>query len=105
MTCDGCGNKGAIRLRFTGRGECSCDHCGGLGALHVPDVYFKEPYYDYNLAHPNRPWEAKRGAWVSSRRHKAALLAEQGLVEKGDKRGGMRLEDRFLQQRAREQGF
>lgn len=105
MICDGCGNDAARRIRYTRHGE-TCDVCGGLPAdVGAPDVYFRKPYLDPNLAHPDRPNESRQGGvWVTSKRHKAALLAEQNLVERGDKRGGARNEDKFLQQRAREQG-
>ena len=102
MKCDGCGNGAARRIRYNRHGE-TCDGCGGLStAVGCPDVYFRQPYLDPNLAHPDRPHEAN-GVWVTSRRHKAALMAEQNLVERGDKRGGARNEDKFLQRKAREQ--
>lgn len=101
MRCDGCGNDRARRIRYSAQGEV-CDECGGLGSVWIPDVSFTRPYLDPNLPHPDRPWEAD-GVWVESRQHKARLLAEQNLVEKGDKRGGMRNEDKFLQRRAKEQ--
>lgn len=105
MTCDGCGNKAAVRIHVDRFGE-SCNACGTVSvSVGAPDVYFKEPYRDPHLVHPDRPNEVKAGGvWVTSKRHKAALMAEQNLVERGDKRGGARIEDRFLQQRAREQG-
>ena len=103
MKCDGCGNENAYRLKMRSD-SCMCDKCGGLTSSFVPDIYFKEPYLDPNLAHPNRPWE-KNGVWVRSRAHKAALMKEQGLREAGDRKHGARIEDKSLQRRMRDNGW
>lgn len=101
MQCNGCGNKTAYKIKRTSFIE-NCNRCGNLASTWVPDVYFKGPYLDPNLAHPHRPNEIN-GVWIRSRRHKALLLAEQNLIEKGDKYHGTRNEDRFLQKRIRDQ--
>ena len=105
MKCDNCGNETAQRLRYSAAAGMKCDDCGRLtSGVGCPDVYFRQPYLDPNLAHPDRPHEvAQGGVWVTSRRHKAALLAEQNLVERGDKRRGARNEDKILERRVREQ--
>lgn len=97
MICTNCGNKKAIRQRFWQGGEC-CDRCGGLGNLRVPDVYFPGPYVDPNLGHPDRPHE-RDGVLVTSKQHKARLMKEQGLTEKGDRRGGAINFDKSLHKR------
>lgn len=88
MLCNNCGNDCAYRLRIHGGSE-SCDRCGALSTLSVPDVYFPGPYLDPNLAHPSRPHE-KDGVWVTSRSHKAQLMREQNIHEVGDKHHGSR---------------
>jgi len=90
-------------MRFTADGE-SCDRCGNLGNVNVPDVYFRAPYLDPNLPHPNRPWE-KDGVWVESKQHKARLMAEQGLVERGDRRHGHRPLDKHINARWKDMGI
>ena len=82
----------------------SCDRCGDLRHLVIPDVSFTGPYLDPNLAHPDRPWE-KDGVWVESKRHKARLMTEQNLREVGDKKHGARNFDPALARRWKEQGF
>ena len=104
MRCNGCGNEHAYRVRIFGLGLEECDRCGGLGNVHVPDVYFKEPYWDPNLAHPQRPWECKRGVYVESKAHKMRLMREQDLRECGDRVHGARVEDKARLRMAREQG-
>ena len=88
MTCGNCGNKNAYAVRINGGGQ-SCDECGTFRNRGVPDVYFRQPYLDPNLPHPNRPHE-KDGVWVRSKQHKRELLNEQKLVERGDRRHGAR---------------
>ena len=88
MECNRCGNPAAYAMRFTASGE-SCNQCGGFTPRGSPDCYFREPYLDPNLPHPNRPAE-KDGVWVTSKRHKQQLLNEQGLYEKGDRKHGAR---------------
>lgn len=115
MTCNGCGNEAAHRVRVRPVREPgddknmpvlseSCDRCAGLRNLDFPDVSFTEPYMDPNLAHPDRPWEVD-GVWIESKRHKAMLMKEQDLREIGDRKGGARNFDPALAERAREQGF
>jgi len=89
MICIGCGNRRAYTLKINSTGS-HCDRCGTFRARGSPDVYFRQPYLDPNLPHPNRPHE-KDGVWVRSKQHKQALLNEQKLVERGDKRHGARL--------------
>lgn len=105
MVCDGCQNPDAYRIRASAYGEC-CDKCGNLsiGDASLPDVFFQGPYVDPNLAHPDRPWE-KDGVLVTSRRHKAQLMAEQNLREAGDRKGGARNYDATRARIERERGF
>ena len=69
----------------------------------MPSLYFRQPYLDPNLAHPDRPWE-KDGVLVTSKRHKAALMREQGLVEAGDRKHGARNFDKSMARSAKDQG-
>lgn len=92
MTCNGCGNQQARVWRRYEGGQEACDACGGLGSVYVPDVFFKSPYLDENLGNPKRDAKEKNGVWVESRRHKAQLMAEQGLREAGDRVRGARNE-------------
>lgn len=103
MECRGCGNSEAWRTRTRGDGFEVCDACGGLGAMSLPDVYFRGPYIDPNLAHPDRPGE-KDGVLVTSREHKLALMKEQNLYERGDRIHGCSGTDKALVRRAKEQG-
>lgn len=115
MKCNGCGRPDAVRVKIYGDGVEICDakDCGNLsiGEACVPDVWFPGPYIDPNLAHPKRPWEIQKvvgggdGVLVTSKRHKARLLREQGLHEAGDRRRGMRREDKAAMKRAVAQGF
>ena len=88
MTCDNCQNTSAVAMKFWD-GGCCCDKCGGFTGRGVPDVFFRKPYLDPNLAHADRPWESK-GVWVESKQHKKRLMAEQGLFEAGDRVRGAR---------------
>ena len=101
MECNGCGNADAYRLNFSNAGT-FCNICSNIGSVRFSDVYFKEPYLDPNLVHPNRPHE-KNGVWVTSRSHNAALMKEQGLREAGDAKHGNRNFDAALARRVREQ--
>ena len=89
MTCKGCGNQSAYRVRYSTSGEC-CNSCGGLGNMNIADCYFRKPYFDENLGNPKRDAREKNGVWVESKSHKAALMAEQGLREAGDRVRGAR---------------
>jgi hypothetical protein len=90
MICS-CGNEDASKVRIVygedgGRIEC-CDKCGQLDNSGCePDVFFREPYFDEHLGNKVHP----HGQWVFSKRHKARLLKEQGLVESGDRIHGSR---------------
>lgn len=86
MVCGGCGNeKARITKTFaleSGLVEyCDLSNCGGLKAPYVPDVFFPGPHFSENLGDENHP----NGIFVESKRHKARLLAAQGLREDGDR--------------------
>ena len=111
MTCEGCGNAEAWRIQAVvdaRTGErfevCNSAECGQLGNLDVPDVYFRKPYNDPNLVN-HMDVKNKNGVWVESKRHKAMLMREKGVVEAGDKSGGGRVYDRKMAQGAKKQGF
>lgn len=53
----------------------------------IPDVYFKEPYFDPHLAHPEN---SQTGTFIRSKAHKAQVMKELGISEKGDRRHGAR---------------
>lgn len=101
MTCDGCGNENAYRMRFSSYG-CTCNRCGDV-RVYNPDVYFKGEYLDRNLVDPYKP-EQKDGVWISSRAQKARIMEQLKVREAGDKRHGMRLEDKHSQRREQERG-
>lgn len=89
MICRGCGNKRAAILKVYYEDQkrvelCDDFACGNLRSPLIPDVYFREPYFDPNLANEKNP----QGVQVESRRHKAHLLREQGLKEGGDRYHG-----------------
>lgn len=88
MQCNNCGNEHAYRMRVSAGGE-SCDRCGSLASVAVPDVYFRGPYLDPNLANASRPSE-KDGVWITSKAHKARIMKEQNLREVGDRQHGSR---------------
>ena len=102
MICKGCNNERAFRWRKYEDGTECCDACGNISVASLPDVYFREPYLDPNLANPKRANEMN-GVWVESKRHKARLMAEQGLREAGDKRHGARLFDPASARRVKSQ--
>ena len=86
MTCDGCGNTEATATRtyLTASGlveVCNSSDCGDFKPRGMPDVFFSQPYHDENLADSSHPF----GQEVLSKRHKATLLASQGLREDGDR--------------------
>lgn len=103
MVCDACGNPEARRLRYRLSGGQCCDRCGSLSNYSVPDVYFAGPYRDPNLVDVRKP-QHRDGTWIESRRQKADLMARLGVMEAGDKRHGMRLEDRHAIKREQERG-
>ena len=90
MMCRGCGNQKAYVLRSLHENGVLvefCNLCASEKPVSLPDVYFREPYHDENLGdHKKSP----DGVWVTSKRHKSQLMAEQGLREAGDRRHGAR---------------
>ena len=78
-----------------------CDSCGGLASVSIPDVYFKQPYRDPHLIDVTKP-EQKNGVLIESRSQKAAIMKQLGVREAGDRKGGCRLEDKFMQRREAE---
>lgn len=84
MTCN-CGNTEAHRLSYSIGGKETCDKCGNIGTFRFSDVYFKGPYFDTNLAHDKK---APLGQMVRTREHKAAIMRELGVTERGDRRHG-----------------
>ena len=79
MTCNGCGNDEAYRIRMFMSGEV-CDRCGDIGGLWVPDVYFDDkPVWTL----PN--WPDGKERTFSSKRDKAVYLRSMGFSETGDK--------------------
>lgn len=75
-------------MSFSLSGAASCNACGpSSSAFKFSDVYFKEPYFDPHIAHPE---SSPRGNQIRSREHKAILMKEFGLKEKGDKVHGAR---------------
>lgn len=85
MECDSCGNKEARVLKYRSSGL-NCDKCGS-GKVDVPDVYFKKPYFDEHIAHPDK---FPHGMEITSRRHKSEMMKRLGLRESGDKFHGAR---------------
>lgn len=96
MKCNNCGNTKATRWHSkwqNGQMSETCDKCSDLGYITRPDVYFREPYLDPNLAKPYSRIE-KDGVWVTSKSHKARLMKEQGLRELGASVHGGRIFDK-----------
>lgn len=87
MVCNSCGNKEAYRVSYSASGE-SCDGCGNLGMMKFSDVYFNKEYFDPHIAHDTK---APYGTHIKSRQHKADVMREYGLTEKGDKVHGARI--------------
>jgi hypothetical protein len=84
MICEGCANDHAsvlnVRYQKDGRKICSCNRCGA-SLPYVADVYFKEPYWDENLATEDHP-----GAkFIASRGDKKFWLDKCKLREAGDR--------------------
>lgn len=103
VLCDSCGNDAAYRLSFSEYGVC-CDRCGRLGNASQPDVFFNGPYRDPHLIDPCNRDEIKNGRLITSKREKAEIMKKLGVHEVGDRRGGMRLEDKFMQRLEKEKG-
>lgn len=88
MECNGCGNKDAHRVSYSSSGE-TCNACGSSGTFRFSDVFFKEPYFDSHIAHPEK---APFGTQIRSREHKASMMREYGLKEAGDRKHGTRVQ-------------
>ena len=87
MLCENCGTSEASRVSYSSSGACSCDRCGKLPGFKFSDVFFKGSYFDPNIADPAKsPW----GNHIRSREHKASLMRELGIRERGDKYHGSR---------------
>lgn len=106
MRCDGCGNEDAWAVHpkkesFTGKIYEECNRCFDPSIPQVPDVYFREPYWDPNLCDYDDPsYDKDRGTFVRSRDHKAYLLKKLNLREDGDRKGGSRAFDPSYHRRA-----
>jgi len=94
MKCDGCGNENATRIRtyFDDNKQMKeiCDKCGVVSNTASPDVYFRDAYFDGNLGDGKHPY----GQWITSKTHKAKIMREQGVSERGDRIRGARTEYR-----------
>jgi len=86
MKCDSCGNKYASRLHYSSA-SCHCEKCGKLPSFKFSDVYFKQPYFDEHIADADK---TPHGTYIQSREHKASMMKQYGLNERGDKRHGSR---------------
>ena len=82
----------------------TCDLCADLDHLTRPDVYFRKPYLDPNLAKPYSRIE-KDGVWITSKSHKARLMKEQGLRELGAPVHGGRIFDKHSAQQMKRMGY
>ena len=97
--CSGCGNKEAWAVHnkkeaYTNRVYQECNLCFDSSIPSNPDVYFKQPYWDYNLHdHDDPSYNPARGTFVTSKQHKAYLLKKLNLREDGDRVRGSRLFD------------
>ena len=79
MTCNGCGNDRAYRVR-TGVGYEICDRCGSVGSATLPDVYW-DGTPEHGLADDPKTGQPRTFA---SKMEKARYLMERGLREAGD---------------------
>lgn len=91
MDCRGCGSKDSFTVRTRYDGEMAiddCDHCGSFSVAGVPDVYFKQAYFDQNLGEdsPGKYY----GQRVESKEHKKSLMRKLGVRESGDRVRGAR---------------
>ena len=86
MKCEGCGNTEALHIRVSyheGEKQEQCDICGNLGRFDSTDAYCPiGGYFDENLADAQH----RKGQYVHSKRHKAALLKRLNRVEAGGQR-------------------
>lgn len=106
MRCMGCGNEDARITRTYALADglaevCDAKECGDLRAPWVPDVFFPGPHFSEHLGGEDNP----NGVFVESRRHKARLLAAQGLREDGDRVHGSIFKDARKPQRGVTEGF
>lgn len=89
MNCRNCKNEAAYAVRtIYDSGELidSCDRCGGLSSIaNVPDVYFKQPYWDQHLGSQDDPGPK----FIGSKSEKAYWLKKRGLREAGDRVRGV----------------
>jgi hypothetical protein len=90
MKCQ-CGNENAyhLQLRYDVKEKRRyevCDKCSRLVSYALPDVYFREPYFDEHLADSKNP----HGHWISSKGEKKAVMQKLGLFEAGDRIRGSR---------------
>ncbi len=86
MVCDNCGNVEAYRLSFRD-GSCVCNKCGNPPTVTPGDAYFRRPYFDPQIADPDK---SPKGTFIESKGHKAALMRQLGIRECGDRVHGSR---------------
>lgn len=100
-SCEGCGNKEAWivhnkREKLTGVNYQECNICFDSSIPQRPDVYFRQPYWDYNLHDQDDPsYDPRKGTFIRSREHKAYVLKKLALREGGDRIAGARNFDRL----------
>lgn len=91
LSCRGCGNDKAYRVSVRligGTYTDICNRCGSVGSTYVPDVYWPgQAYKSENITDKNG-----NPILLTSRRHKAEVMREQGIVEAGDRYHGSRME-------------
>ncbi len=101
MRCEGC-RQDSDRIwavhpkkeKLTGRVYEECNLCFDSSIPANPDVYFRQPYWDENLADYDDPgYSPQRGTFITSKAHKAYVLKKCGLQEDGDARHGSRAFD------------
>ena len=96
----GCGNKKAWAVhkkveKHSGREYTECNVCFDPSIPKNPDVYFRQPYWDYNLHDKDdASYDVNKGTFVRSKEHKAYLLKKLNLQEAGDKESGSRIFDK-----------
>ena len=85
MLCQGCGNPVAYRISFSsasitkeGLKSETCDQCKPQKGFKFSDVYFRKPYFDPQIAHPDH---SPNGTFIESREHKASLMRQLGIRE------------------------
>lgn len=94
MTCQGCGSTTSVVVRSwyeNGNRVEVCDRaeCGNIRPTPIPDVYFRKPYHDPNIANEQNP----HGTFIESKRHKDRVLKQYGLREDGDRYHGSLFRD------------